>query len=358
MSSDLTHTISGESTTAGQVVTKFDRMAFGKTKRQVLNDLPTWGRVVGLSPREEDLLGQIIRRSRIDQPWVWEDCYGVGRMAEYFGMAVRTFRRVVTALTKTGAIVVEKLSRSHRIYRIPMAVINQIQGRGDTGSNRPSWPIQENSHQPEPEPEPLQTLTIVRDGQGVTPAPSNRSKKKRSKRKRFPLKRSAPGAGRSDMSDFDDTPSFGADPDRVRDDPAKGTRTTQFARYFDEAWAKVEPEKRRNQLNWPLHPWSTGQKQAFMGWTKRVLLPGLNDNLPLAMALVDEFCANHEAYFSPYQNWVLWKQFNRNLERIHGRVVQANPEFQPDRQEALDPATMARHAERRARWQAQLDGLS
>lgn len=152
----------------------------------------------------------------------------------------------------------------------------------------------------------------------------------------------------------DDGPVFGADPDREREEPVSGvTATTWFSRYFDEAWERVEPQRRENELNWPTKPWSIGKKTAFMGWAKNTLLPGYRGHLPLVAAMVDEFCANHERYFSPYSQTPVWKQFNAKLDRLRKNVLTDRPDLQPEQSEQPDDAAMRRHKERQERWAAE-----
>ena len=158
------------------------------------------------------------------------------------------------------------------------------------------------------------------------------------------------------MSDFDDdVPTYAADPDRVRDDPAKGTLTAQVARHFEAAWDQVEPGRRERELNWPMKPWPIGRKTAFLAHLKKTILPGYDNNTQLLLAMIDEFCQHSDRYFSVYRNWAVWKQWNQNLDRLRWNVLQAHPEMEPGRQTEVDPGTMERHAERLARWERKLD---
>ncbi len=68
--------------------------------------------------------------------------------------------------------------------------------------------------------------------------------------------------------------------------------------------------------------------------------------------MVDEFCEQHERYFSAYRSGAVWKQFNRNLDRIKANVVLERPELEPAGQPEPVESTMDWYRRRSAEAEA------
>jgi hypothetical protein len=365
MMRDLARTIELDSSTALRQVHKFLpehsakelRMQFGRDRRTLLIQLPQWAKAVRLHHSQQYLLGEIIRRSRQEAPWTWEDRYGVARMAEYFGMAKRTFQLAVKNLTEQGDLKVHKIRRGHTIYRVPQTTINAINGRGNVGL-KPMTNVQplhirpkESSSLCEPKPAPVLVSDDRRQGRYIPYSNSSREEVEKKKVASSKEERRSSGAVYPMEHRMDEGPVLGRDPEAPQADPAKGTKVTQFAQYFEQRWARVDCADAHG-LNWPQQPWSVGKKTAFLGWAKQTLLPGYRDDLDLLRAMVDEFCEQHERYFSAYRSGAVWKQFNRNLDRIKANVVLERPELEPAGQPEPVESTMDWYRRRSAEAEA------
>jgi hypothetical protein len=326
-------------------------MEFGRRKRDALLNLSKWYRTLHFSKPERDLLREIIHRSNQRAPWTWEvdPKFGVASTAEHFGMPDRTFRRAVASLTDQGALTVQKISRSHRIYRIPENTIDAIRGV----SKRPLRPVRPKESSSLCNENPAPVLGSEDCQPRSLHSYSNSKSSREVEDQRFSYEYDRPQAGRngSEHNMDDDGPVIGRDPDAPQADPARGTKVTQFGNYFAEQWAKVDcPEAR--SLNWPGRPWSVNGKVKFNAWVKQVLLPGYDDNLDLCKAMVDVFCAQHQTYFSPYYSSSVYKQFGRKLETLKALALGLRPELSPGVSAEPDEATLERHRLRMERAEA------